>query len=302
MTICCWNNLRSYQIPQSKILVTGCNSSIGSKLVIDLLKKGCTVVGVDRQNSRETDMHRLYKSIKKSVPCKFTFSKTCLADRHKLSLIFQRHGNIKTLVHFAMASEKNSTLDNVQAMLNLLEQARRHGIDNIVLSSRLSWKSEPSPTLTIIEELLSEYRGRVFIIRHARHDLLKLMADHAVSETALTVTFSDLIREYFYLHVNDIVSAFSLTLTYLLSQVSHTPFHKLVNLVSPTGISLDDLSCLFQKTNNVHLPIIICSEPEAGTEELRPQNTSLTEMLGYRPCYSWTDICQYSFDVSLKTR
>jgi UDP-glucuronate 4-epimerase len=131
------------------ILVTGAAGFIGSHVAQALLLRGDTVVGLDNLNdyydpARKRSNLDEVRRVVDHAP-RFTFVQDDLRDQPALSALFDQYP-FEAVVHLAaMAGVRASTENphlyydvNLIGTLNLLDQARRHGIDSFVLASTSS--------------------------------------------------------------------------------------------------------------------------------------------------------------------
>ncbi len=127
-----------------KILVTGAAGFIGSNLS-EKLASDNEVTGIDNFDpfySRSIKENNLKVLLPMDV---FSFYETDLLDYGRLDEIFTEH-KFDTVIHLAAkAGVRPSILDpvgytrhNVEATVNILEAAKKHGVKNIVLASSSS--------------------------------------------------------------------------------------------------------------------------------------------------------------------
>lgn len=130
--------------PTKEYLITGVAGFIGFHLASSLLKRGCTVVGLDNLNSYY-DV-RLKRERLKLLGCeKFTFYHADLTDKQTLETIFQRH-SLGCVVNLAAQAGVRYSIDhpdayissNIQGFLNLLETIRTHPVEHLVYASSSS--------------------------------------------------------------------------------------------------------------------------------------------------------------------
>jgi nucleoside-diphosphate-sugar epimerase len=129
----------------NSVLVTGCAGFIGSKVVEQLLNQGQSVVGVDNLNDYydvALKYHRLEK-LRRSPG--FKFHAVDISDRISLAAVFAgaKFESILNLaaragVRYSMENPYVYTQTNSMGNLNLLEEAREHGIKKYVLASTSS--------------------------------------------------------------------------------------------------------------------------------------------------------------------
>ncbi|WP_168564668.1 NAD-dependent epimerase/dehydratase family protein [Crateriforma spongiae] len=135
------------------VLVAGCAGFIGSRVVCRLLDRGVPVVGVDNLNDYydvSLKFHRL-QSLREREG--FHFHSVDISDRIELASVFQRwkFGCILNLaaragVRYSMENPYVYMATNAQGSLNLLEEARAHGVEKYVLASTSSlYAGQPMP-------------------------------------------------------------------------------------------------------------------------------------------------------------
>lgn len=129
----------------AKFLVTGCAGFIASRVSSLLLDSGHQVVGIDNVNDYydvSLKQHRLDELGKKDA---FTFAKIDIEDADAISLLFDEHKFEAILnlaaragVRYSMENPHVYMTTNAMGNLNLLEQARHHGVKKFVLASTSS--------------------------------------------------------------------------------------------------------------------------------------------------------------------
>ena len=122
-----------------KILVTGGLGYIGSHTVVELQKIGYEVIIIDDlSNSEEFVLERITQITKK----KPDFHRIDLKDESKVATFFQ-FNQIDGFIHFAASKAVGESTEkplmyfrnNIVGLLNLLDNAKEHGIDNFIFSS-----------------------------------------------------------------------------------------------------------------------------------------------------------------------
>lgn len=122
-----------------KILVTGGLGYIGSHTVVELQKMGYEVVIIDDlSNSEEIVLERITQITHK----KPDFHLLDLKDEVKTATFFQ-FNKIDGIIHFAASKAVGESTEkplmyyrnNLLGLLNLLDNAKEHGIDNFIFSS-----------------------------------------------------------------------------------------------------------------------------------------------------------------------
>ena len=134
----------------STYLVTGAAGFIGSALIIKLLKKGETVIGIDNLNSyydQSLKNSRLenIKKISESINADWKFYKCDLEDLDELIKIGKRH-KIKIVINLAAQAGVRYSLENPNAYVrsnlvgfaNILEFSKLFDVENFVYASSSS--------------------------------------------------------------------------------------------------------------------------------------------------------------------
>ncbi len=128
-----------------KILITGVAGFIGFHLAESLLKKGCTVVGVDSlEPYYDVRMKRRRLAFLRAYPG-FTFYQKSIADYAVFERIIKKE-KPKEIVHLAAQAGVRYSLKNPWAYaqsnylgtLNVFEAARRTGINRVIYASSSS--------------------------------------------------------------------------------------------------------------------------------------------------------------------
>ena len=128
-----------------KVLVTGSAGFIGSSLVIKLLDRGDTVVGIDNLNHYYDPQIKLDRLSRFKENKKFTNLEIDITDREKLSNCFKDHKFDVVVNLAAQAGVRYSTENpyayidsNIVGFLNILENCRHNEIKNLVYASSSS--------------------------------------------------------------------------------------------------------------------------------------------------------------------
>ena len=131
-----------------KILVTGGTGYIGSHTTVELINSGFEVVIVDNlSNSRED----VLEGIEKITGTKPDFEKFDLCDFQLLDKFFQKHQDIKAIIHFAASKAVGESVakpllyyrNNLQSLTNILEFMEKYTIPNIAFSSSCTVYGQP---------------------------------------------------------------------------------------------------------------------------------------------------------------
>ncbi|MCD4696887.1 MAG: UDP-glucose 4-epimerase GalE [Bacteroidales bacterium] len=131
-----------------KILVTGGTGYIGSHTVVELQQSGYEVVIID-------NLSNSYKSvvdnIEKITGIRPGFEEFDLTDEAKTFEFFQKHSNIKGVIHFAAFKAVGESVqfplkyyhNNLQSLINLLKGMNESKVENIVFSSSCTVYGQP---------------------------------------------------------------------------------------------------------------------------------------------------------------
>jgi UDP-glucose 4-epimerase len=141
---------------KNKILVTGGTGYIGSHTAVELINGGFEVVIVDNlSNSRED----VLKGIEQISGTKPIFEKFDLCNFDLLDNFFQRHQDIKAIIHFAASKAVGESVEkpllyyrnNLLSLTNILELMGKYTIPNIAFSSSCTVYGQPKK-LPVTEE------------------------------------------------------------------------------------------------------------------------------------------------------
>ena len=131
-----------------KILVTGGTGYIGSHTVVELQKKGFNVVIVDDLSNSSIEV---VDSIKKITGIRPDFEKFDLSEKNKTDDFFEKYSDIEAIVHFAAFKAVGESVskpleyyyNNLNSLMNLLYNMKRHKINNLVFSSSCTVYGQP---------------------------------------------------------------------------------------------------------------------------------------------------------------
>ncbi|MGN0033181.1 MAG: UDP-glucose 4-epimerase GalE, partial [Candidatus Limimorpha sp.] len=140
-----------------KILVTGGTGYIGSHTTIELQQQGFDVVIVDALFNSRIEALDAIASITGKKP---EFEQFDLADREKVDDFFNRHSDIKGVIHFAAHKAVGESVEkplkyyrnNLVSLMNVIESMEKHNVSNIVFSSSCTVYGEPDPENLPISE------------------------------------------------------------------------------------------------------------------------------------------------------
>jgi len=129
------------------ILVTGGTGYIGSHTVVELQQKGYEVFIMDNLSNSHIGV---LDAIEKISGIRPHFSKIDLCNRELLKDFFTRN-SIDAVIHFAAFKSVNESvqfplryyINNVQALINLLECVKDHSVPNFIFSSSCTVYGEP---------------------------------------------------------------------------------------------------------------------------------------------------------------
>jgi len=138
-----------------KILVTGGTGYIGSHTVVELQQAGFEVIIADNLINSEASVVDSIGKITGIIP---TFEEADLADPVQAAGIFQKHPDIKAVIHFAALKAVGDSVkrpleyyrNNIFSLINLLVSMNRHGVKHIVFSSSCTVYGQPD-TLPVKE-------------------------------------------------------------------------------------------------------------------------------------------------------
>ena len=139
-----------------KILVTGGTGYIGSHTVVELQKKGFEVIIVDNLSNSYANVVDKIEQISGIRPA---FEEFDLTDNEKTNDFFNRHPDLSGIIHFAaykaVGESVNDPLmyyrNNLGSLVNILENMKKHKIENLVFSSSCTVYGQPE-VLPVSEE------------------------------------------------------------------------------------------------------------------------------------------------------
>lgn len=131
-----------------KILVTGGTGYIGSHTVVELQNAGFEVVIADNLSNSKIEVLDALEEITGIRPL---FEKVDLADAQAASDMFDRHGDIKAIIHFAAYKAVGESVqkpleyyrNNLNSLMNILDNMRSRKIRNMVFSSSCTVYGQP---------------------------------------------------------------------------------------------------------------------------------------------------------------
>jgi len=123
-----------------KLLVTGGCGYIGSHTIVDLLGKGFEIVNIDNLSNSDIGVLKNIKEITGKDVHHYTVD---LCDRAETAKVFEDHSDIKGIIHFAALKSVGDSVsqpvryfdNNLNSLLNVLDNVRKHQIKYFVFSS-----------------------------------------------------------------------------------------------------------------------------------------------------------------------
>lgn len=131
-----------------KVLVTGGTGYIGNHTVVELQEAGYEVIVVDDLSNSGPEV---LENIRKITGIKPAFSRFNLSDQAKTESFFNRHHDIRAIIHFAASKAVGESVEmplhyyrnNLVSMLNILECQLKYGIPHMVFSSSCTVYGQP---------------------------------------------------------------------------------------------------------------------------------------------------------------
>lgn len=131
-----------------RILVTGGTGFIGSHTTVELQNAGYEVVIVDNLSNSDAKVVDAIEQITGKRPI---FEKVDCVDYQALEQVFQKHGPIDAIIHFAASKAVGESVhkpllyyrNNLDSLINLLELMKQHKCNNIVFSSSCTVYGQP---------------------------------------------------------------------------------------------------------------------------------------------------------------
>jgi len=131
-----------------KILVTGGTGYIGSHTVVELQNRGYKVIIADNLSNSYQNVVDKIESITGQRP---EFEKLDFSETQKTNNFFDKHRDIKGIIHFAAFKAVGESVENplmyyhnnLVSLMNILHNMTVHGIQNIVFSSSCTVYGQP---------------------------------------------------------------------------------------------------------------------------------------------------------------
>ena len=133
---------------KKQILVAGGTGYIGSHTVVELQERGFDVVIVDDLSNSNIEVIDFITKITGIRP---DFEKIDLSDKSKTEEFFEKYKNLDAIIHFAaykaVGESVTKPLDyyhnNLNSLMNILDNMKRHDINNLVFSSSCTVYGQP---------------------------------------------------------------------------------------------------------------------------------------------------------------
>ncbi len=146
--ICLYKLHSMKETMKQKILVTGGTGYIGSHTVVELQNNGYEVVIIDNLSNSGADV---VDNIEKVSGIRPVFEKLDCLDYEGLEALFQKHNDIKAIIHFAASKAVGESVqkpllyyrNNLVSLINLLELMPKYNVEGIVFSSSCTVYGQP---------------------------------------------------------------------------------------------------------------------------------------------------------------
>lgn len=130
------------------ILVTGGTGYIGSHTVVELINDGFRVLIADNLANSGIEV---LDGIEKITGVRPGFEKLDICDQDKLKDYFDRHGDIRAIIHFAAHKAVGESVEkplmyyrnNLVSLMNLLQEMQERTLSNLVFSSSCTVYGQP---------------------------------------------------------------------------------------------------------------------------------------------------------------
>lgn len=133
---------------QKQILVTGGTGYIGSHTVVELQNNGFDVVIIDDLSNSELSV---IHAIEKITAIRPKFEQFDLSDKALTDAFFLKYPDIEAIIHFAAYKAVGESVEkpleyyrnNLNSLMNLLDNMKRHHIEKMVFSSSCTVYGQP---------------------------------------------------------------------------------------------------------------------------------------------------------------
>jgi len=130
------------------ILVAGGTGYIGSHTVVELQEKGFDVVIADNLSNSNIEV---VDAIAKITGIRPLFEKIDLSNKEQTDNLFKKHSAIEAVIHFAAFKAVGESVEkpleyyynNLNSLMNILDNMKRHNINNLVFSSSCTVYGQP---------------------------------------------------------------------------------------------------------------------------------------------------------------
>lgn len=172
-----------------KILVTGGTGYIGSHTVVELQNKGYDVVIVDNLSNSHIEVLDKIEEISGKRP---EFEQFDLIDVEKTKDFFSRNNDISGIIHFAAYKAVGESVgdplkyyrNNLFSLVNILENMKVQGINNLVFSSSCTVYGQPDELPVAenapIQMAMSPYGNTKQISEEVIQDTAKVTSVNAI--------------------------------------------------------------------------------------------------------------------------
>lgn len=131
-----------------KILITGGTGYIGSHTAVEFLESGYKVVIADNLSNSKIEV---LDGIEKITGIRPDFEKIDLANSAETEKFFAKNTDIDVVIHFAAYKAVGESVakplmyyhNNLNSLINILEQMKKHDISNLIFSSSCTVYGQP---------------------------------------------------------------------------------------------------------------------------------------------------------------
>ncbi len=177
-----------------KILVTGGTGYIGSHTVVELQNKGYDVVIVDNLSNSHIEVLDQIERISGKRP---VFEQFDLIDVEKTKDFFSRNNDISGIIHFAAYKAVGESVsdplmyyrNNLFSLVNILENMKLQGIDNLVFSSSCTVYGQP--------EELPVAENAPIQMAMSPYGNTKQISEEVIQDTAKVTNVNAILLRYF---------------------------------------------------------------------------------------------------------